>query len=310
MFVAFKDSLDVLVTSSNILTQTEKSLFDLRDKKIAHYEKEDVKRVELRSEEHEIILEKSGEEWRMLKPEGVLVDNSRVDSFLNSLKNYSAKSFAQEAFSDGAPFGFDMPALKLNLMLGDELSIKEIVIGQRLEDDDEAYYGYESGRSPVFVVRESNKESMTKEPFYFQDKKIARFDKSEITEIRVSGAYRATFTKEDTLGWYAHTDSSVKVDESDMDRLFSHFSALNARDLVSYSPEDLTAYGLSIPFLSVILMKEGEQTAGFEVGDGIDSDRYIRSTAYPFVFKSSGSQVDRVSKWLMEFFAPEESVPL
>ena len=310
MFVAFKDSLQVLVTSSNILTLADKSLFDLRDKKIAHYEKDDVKRVEIVSQQYDIVLEKSGDEWIMLKPGGILVDNSRVDSFLNSLKNYSAKSFAQESFSDGAQFGFDKPVLKLNLMLGDELSTKKIVIGKQLEDDDEAHYGYESGRSPVFVVRESNRESMTKEPFYFQDKKIARFDKSEITEIRFSGAYQVTLTKEDTIGWYAFTDSSIKVEDSDMDRLFSHFSALNVRELATYSPEDLIAYGLSSPFLAVSLLREGEQVAGFEVGDGVDSDRYVRSSAYPFIYKSSVSQVDRILEWLKEFFDPEESLPL
>ena len=310
MFVAFKDSLEVLVTSSNLLTQAEKLLFDLRDKKIAHYEKDDVQQVELTSAEHEIILEKSGEDWTMLKPARVLVDNSRVNSFLNSLKNYSAKSFVRESFSDGAQFGFDEPVLRLILTLGDELSTKEIVIGKKLEDDEEAYFGYESGRSPVFVMRESNKNSMTKEPFYFQDKKIARFDKSEISEIRFSGAYRLTLTNEDTLGWYAYTDSSEKVEDSDMERLFAHFSALNARELAAYSPEDLSAYGLSTPFLAVTLLREGEQVAGFEVGDGVDSDRYIRSSAYPFIYKSSISQVNRVTEWLEDLFASEESEPL
>ena len=71
MFVAFKDSLQVLVTSSNILTLADKSLFDLRDKKIAHYEKDDVKRVEIVSQQYDIVLEKSGDEWIMLKPGGV-----------------------------------------------------------------------------------------------------------------------------------------------------------------------------------------------------------------------------------------------
>jgi len=302
-----RDSVEILVTAKNVYDQTQKSLFTLRDKKIAHFDDNQVRKMELISPEGEIILEKSSGEWIMAKPSGVPVDGSRVKTFLSSIKNYSVKEFVQEHFVDRKSYGFDEAVVKLILSLGEERAIKEIVIGDKKEDD-ESFYGYESGRSPLFLVRESTQGSLSKSPFYFQDKKIVKFEGNDITGIRFSGNYRMILTKEDTLGWYAYSDSSVKVEDSQMNRLFSRFRSLNARELVTYKPENLYDYGLSegalqnIPFLEVVLAKGELEVGGFTIGDTVKNDRYIKSQQFPFVYLISTSQVERLTEWLDEVF--------
>lgn len=297
------DTVEVFVTSTTIRGQVEKSLFDLRDKKIAHFDSDQVRKVELTSPEGMVVLEKSEVSWSMVQPRGVPVDDSRIRSFFSSVKNYTAKEFARERFDTPGEFGFENPTVKLSLALGQERATKEIVIGKKLEDED-SFYGYESGRSPVFVVREATKKSMSKAPFYFQDKKIVKFDENEITQIRFSGSHQLTLAREDTLEWYAHVDTTTRVDSTRMATLFTRFRALNARELVTYEPDNLSEYGLyeksssRAPFLEAVIANEREEIGGFVVGDTVETDRYIKNRTDPFVYRISSSQVKRLTDWL------------
>lgn len=307
LFVTFRDSNTVFVTSNNVKTQAEKTLLNLRDKKIAHYEKDDVNRLELMTKDHTIAIEKSGEEWKMTFPD-LPVEESRVNSYLNTLTNYSAKEFAAEEFDDPSKYGFDSPQAKLTLSLGEERATKELVIGKIAEGaEDPDYYAYESGRSPVFIIRESTKNNVTRDPFYFQDKKLARFDEEALREIRISGAFQITLAPQDTLSWYVHGDSSFGVEDSDMNRLYSHIRGVSAAELVTEKPDDLANFGLKNPFLEVVLTDTNAVAVGFEIGDSDeDDDRYASVKNRTHVYKVRLSPIERIADWIEEILGAEQ----
>lgn len=293
------DSAEILVTGNNVWVQATKSLFDLRDKKIAHFDEDQVNKVALNSEKANIILERSGGKWIMKSPSGVPVDDSRVTGFLRNLKSYSATAFVRERWEDGEPFGFNRPTIHIKLTLGEERSTKEIVVG-KFDDEEEGYYAHESGRDPVFLIRESTHNTLAKEPFYFEERKLVSVEKEEVEEIRFSGAYRWTFVAEDTLGWYAHGDTSLKVDSSRMNRLFSSLRQVSLTEQVTYEPGDLVNYGFSSPFLEVVVVADNGEGTGFEIGDEFDDKRYIKRLDLPFVYSLPVSQVERITRWLEE----------
>ena len=307
LFVAFRDSSAVFITSDDLKTQAEKTLFDLRDKKIAHYEKDEVRRIEVVTDDHTIIIEKSAEEWEMKTPD-LPVEESRVNSFLTSVRNYSATGFEAESFDDGAEYGFDNPEVKMTLSLGEEMASKEVTIGSAVdaESDDPEYHGYESGLPAVFVIRESTKNNLGRDPFYFQDKRLARFDKEALTEIRISGAYQITLAPQDTLGWYVHADSSFKVEDSDLRRLTTAVDGVNAAELVAEASDDKGSYGLKIPFLEVVVTDSLGVSAGFTIGDADeDNDRYASSRGSDRVYLVRLSQVERITEWIEEILGTE-----
>tara|TARA_Y100000590_G_scaffold119712_2_gene136996 strand:+ start:20388 stop:21767 length:1380 start_codon:yes stop_codon:yes gene_type:complete len=302
LFVSFRDSNSVFITSSDLKTQAEKTLFDLRDKKIAHYEKDDVRRIELVSRNHIIVIEKTGDEWEMKTPD-LPVEESRVNSFLTSLTNYSAKAFTVESFSDESEYGFDKPEVKVNLSLGEEMASKEITIGRVVdeESDDAEYHGYESGLPAVFIIRESTKNNISRDPFYFQDKQLARFDKEALNEIRISGAYQITLAPQDTLGWYVNADTSFKIDDSDLNRFISAIDGVNAAELVADTPDDKGNYGLKIPFLEVVVKDSLGVSTGFSIGDpDDDNDRYASTNRSDRIYLVRLSQVERITDWIEE----------
>ena len=301
LFISFRDSNSVFITSDNLKTEAEKTLFNLRDKKIAHYDKDKVNRIELATKDDTIIIEKSGEEWSMTSP-NLPVEVSRVNSYLNSLTNYSAKEFVAEEFDNLSQYGFDAPEAKLTLSLGEEKATKELVIGKAVEDgDDTNFFAYESGRAPVFTVRESNKNNVARDPFYFQDKKLAQYNENALSEIRISGAYQITLTPQDTLGWYVSGDTTIKLEKSDMNRLFSAIGGVTATELVSENSKDLSSYGLKEPFLEVVLTDTAGSSIGYSIGDSDeDNDRYAVSSSRPRIYKVSITTVERIKDWIEE----------
>ncbi len=308
LFVSFRDSNSVFITSDDVKTQAEKTLFDLRDKKIAHYEKDDVRRIEIVSRDHTIVIEKTGDEWEMKTPD-LPVEESRVSSFLTSLTNYSAKAFTAESFSDEDEYGFDKPEVKVTLSLGQEMASKEITIGGVVdeESDDPEYHGYESGLPAVFIIRESTKINLRRDPFYFQDKQLARFNKEALTEIHISGAYQITLAPQDTLGWYVHADTSFKIDDSDFSRLISAIDGIIAAELVVDMPDDKGNYGLKIPFLEVVLKDSLGISTGFSIGDpDDDNDRYASSQGSNRIYLVRLSQIERITDWIEEILGTDD----
>ncbi|MEE2876932.1 MAG: DUF4340 domain-containing protein [Candidatus Neomarinimicrobiota bacterium] len=309
LFVAFRDSNTVFITSEDLKTEAEKTLFDLRDKKIAHYELDDVRRIKIGTKEHTIVIEKTGDGWVMKNP-NLPVDESRVNSFLSSLGNYSAKAFAAESFDNKSQYGFEKPEVKVMLSLGEEMASKEITIGGVVggENDDPEYHGYESGLPAVFIIQESTKNNLSRDPFYFQDKQLVRFDKDALSEIRISGAYQITLAPQDTLGWYVHTDSSFKVEDSDINRLTSAIDGVKAAELEATKSEDPNSYGLKVPFLEVVVTDSTGISAGFTIGDSDeDNDRYASSKGSDRIYLVRLSQVERITDWIEEILGVDES---
>ena len=77
-----------------------------------------------------------------------------------------------------------------------------------------------------------------KDSFYFQDKKLVDYDENNINEINIMGAYQLSVMNEDSLGWYISSDSTIKLDKVDMNRLFSAINGIQAVELVKSKNQD------------------------------------------------------------------------
>ena len=189
------------------------------------------------------------------------------------------------------------------------MASKDITIGGVVdeESDDPEYYGYESGLPAVFIIRESTKNNLSRDPFYFQDKQLARFDKEALTEIRISGAYQITLAPQDTLGWYVNADTSFKIEDSDLSRLISAIDGVNAAELVADTPDDKGNYGLKIPFLEVVVKDSLGVSTGFSIGDpDDDNDRYASSNGSERIYLVRLSQVERITGWIEEILGTDD----
>jgi hypothetical protein len=82
------------------LSQCEKSLFDLRDKKVLDVERDAVEKFSIHGEHGTITCEKRGEQWSVVEPVEDMADNGAVSRVLSSVANGKAVGFETEKAKD------------------------------------------------------------------------------------------------------------------------------------------------------------------------------------------------------------------
>ena len=95
LFVLDKDSNSVILSSNELKVQTQKTLFELRDKKIIHFDKSNVNQISIITENDSIIIkneDKINQLWKITSHD-LNGDNSQIDNYLSSLKRYTAVDF-------------------------------------------------------------------------------------------------------------------------------------------------------------------------------------------------------------------------
>ncbi|MBT4503796.1 MAG: DUF4340 domain-containing protein, partial [Gemmatimonadetes bacterium] len=120
----------------------DKGFFDLRDRRVLPFEKEEVEEVRLASAGGRIVLVREGAEgWSLKEPVEAPATESEVDGLLNRLKNANAEGFvAEEADSESLDeFGLaPITTLEVSLLVGEERAEKRLRIGHAAEEGD--YY--------------------------------------------------------------------------------------------------------------------------------------------------------------------------
>jgi hypothetical protein len=94
--------------SSDLGQAVAKSLDDFRNKKIFDFGFSDPNRIELQQQGSDIVLTRSGSDWKM---NGQTMDPGQVQSFIDKLRDLAAAKFVSE--------GFTTPAITINISSND-----------------------------------------------------------------------------------------------------------------------------------------------------------------------------------------------
>ncbi|MGZ6142131.1 MAG: DUF4340 domain-containing protein [Myxococcales bacterium] len=110
-------------------TTFDKSLLDLRNKKVAHLDDSaEVKRVEVTGVKSPYVLEKDAGAWKFA---GAAADSGVADRVVSAVKQLKATGVAAES-GELAPYGLDKPkaTAKLSITAGKDSYTRTVLIGQ------------------------------------------------------------------------------------------------------------------------------------------------------------------------------------
>jgi hypothetical protein len=106
----------VAAVAPEFLASLPKSAFDWRDRRIADFQRTETSRVEIRTGDKEIVLEKRAGDapgWFIIRPESAKADDARVDDLLFRLDALEATRMLEGASKNAAKYGLDRPSLTL-----------------------------------------------------------------------------------------------------------------------------------------------------------------------------------------------------
>lgn len=169
IFVKYSDKPGIYTVPRSLRTYVNKSLYDLRNKRVMHIRPLDVRKIRITSREKgEVVLKQGGENWNLVEPVKIPAESNDVMSFLNRLSNGRIKTFIDESPRDLRQYGLTDPFIRIELYSGADLAKSTLMIGDTTKDGNGGYYAREESRLPVFTLENWAVNNLNKGAFDFQ----------------------------------------------------------------------------------------------------------------------------------------------
>lgn len=262
----------------------DKSLFDLRDKKVAHLRDDaEVTRLEVTGVKAPYTVVKEGGAWKV---SGAAADAATVDRVLSSVKQLRATAIAAESAKSLAPYGLDRPkaTVKLAAGSGKDAFTRTVLIGQGKTGVVTVKTYAKRDDSPiVYEVDAAILTDLAKEPSDLQDKQLVHVNREDIRKLvfespagkvevaRTSPRQPDGGSGEEQFAVTAPQQGPAK--KWKMSSTTYTFSSLRAAAFEGPAPKDAKKYGLD---KTATLLGEGDKVlARVRVGAEKDGKRYV-----------------------------------
>jgi Domain of unknown function (DUF4340) len=272
----------VFLVDTALETAVDKSAFDFRDKAALAFDQTKVTSLELASASQTIRLEKSDNEWKIVKPIQAPADFTSVSGVIGQLQStqMTALKDRPEEIADLKQYGLDKPVVVATIGMGAD-SVK-FELGK--EADPGSVWGRDPSRAAVFSVnngvamelQKTVENFRRKEVFDFRPFNTTRFEITRGKETRAFERVKGTGEKAvDT--WKQVAPAEKTVDASNLEGALLDFSNLRAESFVATAG---AATGHNNP-AAVIVVK---------FDDGKKEERVVVGTAGSGVFATRADQ--------------------
>ena len=191
----------IYTITSNFLDVVKKSLFDLRDKKIAPYDKDDIVGITALTGLDLILLEKEGDDWYIL-PDRIKASTARVDIYTGNLRWQSFVEVVEEKGSDYTKYGLDNPRMIVTFKLADDSGFIFIVGNAVQEGDAQFFYATRSSDNMIFQIKGETVQKLIPNEFYLRERSILDFEQDLVNYVAFSkGTESYTFEKREGDEW-------------------------------------------------------------------------------------------------------------
>ena len=272
----------VFLVASTLETALDKSPFDFRDKAALAFDQTKVTSLELTSSAQTIRLEKSGEEWKLVKPVQAPADFVSVNGLIGQLQSaqMTALKDRPEDLKDLRPYGLDKPAVVATLGMG--ASAVKFELGK--EADAASVWARDPSKAAVFSINNGVAMELQKKVEDFRRKEVFDFrpyntTRFEITRGKETRAFeRVKGTGENAVDtWKQVVPAAKTVDSSNFEGALLDLSNLRAESFVSAAG---SGTGHNNP-AAVIVVK---------FDDGKKEERVVIGTAGASVFATRADQ--------------------
>ena len=269
----------VFLVATALETAADKPTFDFRDKAALSFDQAKVTSLELASAAQTIRLEKTGEDWKLVKPVQAPADFVSVSGLLGQLQSAQMTGLKErpEELKDLKQYGLDKPAVVATIGTG--TSATKFELGK--EADAGSVWGRDPSKAAVFSInngvamelRKTVNDFRRKEVFDFRPFNTTRF---EITRGKDTRAFeRVKGTGENAVDtWKQVAPAAKTVDSSNLEGALLDLSNLRAEGFV---PTAGAATGHNNPAAVIVAKfddgKKEERIVIGTVGSGVFATR-------------------------------------
>ena len=248
----------VFTVGSYVKTELDKSLNDLRDKRLLTFEQDKLSRVELMAKKQDIEFGRDKNQWQILKPKPLRADGLQVDELLRKLKDAKMDLTLSDEDAKKAASSFASGTPVATVKLTDTSGTEQIEVHKNKDD----YYAKSSVVPGVYKVTAELGTGVDKGLDDFRNKKLFDFgfnDPNKV-EMHLNGKfYGLQRSNED---WWSN---GKKMDSTSVQSLLDKLRDLSASKFI-----DTGAFGNSIGDITVSLQRQQAR------GEGADLEKRKR----------------------------------
>ena len=214
-YVKLADDPRVFTVGSFSKTSLDKSLNDLRDKRLLTFDSDKLARVELTAKGQTIEFGKNGQnEWQILKPEPARADALQVDDLVRKLKDSKVQVEAGKI----APSTFAAAPKLVTISTTDNGGTQTVELHQ---DKDKNTYAKSSVVDGIYKVGTDLAEAVNKSAADFRNKKLFDFGFTELSQVSANNTTYAHAGEK----WFAN---GKEMDSSSIQNLIDKLRDLSA----------------------------------------------------------------------------------
>ena len=245
-YAALGDSPRVFLIGASLESTFNRSTFNLRDKTILSFPRDDVDRLELVSSEQIVSLEKRNTEWALTGPIEARADFSAVEGLVGRLETGQIRAVATETAEDGDLESYGLSTPRMTVTVGAGSATATLLIGD--ETPEGTVYARDASRPQVFTIETALTTDFMKPAREHRVKDLFRFRPFNATRLVIEReAGRMVFEKEDAPAdntdriveetWRQLGPASAVFERSAMDDVLAQLSNLRAQSFVDSRAE-------------------------------------------------------------------------
>lgn len=206
-------------------TSLDKSLDDLRDKRLLTVNSDDVSRVELIKKSQDMEFGRTKDGWQILKPSPLRADGSTVDSLVSSLANGTMQLTGAGTSDSATEFARAAPVATAKVT--DNAGTQTLEIRKNKDGD---YYAKSSAVDGAYKVDASLGQAVDKNLDDFRNKKLFDFSFDEPNKIELHDNSKTLVLTRSGEQWQS---DGKKMDSTAVEGLVSDLRDLTATKFVT-----------------------------------------------------------------------------
>ncbi|MGH8013994.1 MAG: DUF4340 domain-containing protein, partial [Candidatus Binataceae bacterium] len=214
----------------------------------------DIQRIDLHYPDRHIVLERSGNNWRITQPIQANADNDTANEIASGIADCEISRTVEKKPADLAPFGLKVPAATVTVTMKDHKVLPVLKVGKRTPVGNDVYV-MAGGKPGVLLTGAVLASDVNKTVDQLRSRVLIGFKQSQVNRFTIQhsdGEPSIELARQDDKWWIVKPVRYL-ADQAEVNQLLGALANAKVNNFVTDNPTDLAEYGLLKPSLIVAL---------------------------------------------------------
>ena len=270
IYVARSDHRAVYAVNKEIYTKLNRTVFDLRDKRVIDFQRTVTHRFAIRQGDSEIVCGKNIDgEWEITSPVALKADAEAVDDLLFGVDALRAVAFVDDQPKSLRPYGLDSPLIEASFMVPDaEPAV--LLVGKMKGDN---IYVKAQNSASVFLVKKTLLDLVGMGVAGLRNKQILNFDGDAAAKIVLKhGDVNLTCQKQGT-NWRLTHPVQEQAKNGAVNSIIYQINRLTVEAFLAVLPS-VTTTGFDAPEVQLVVTLKDRTEHLLKIGKLADDEHH------------------------------------